>query len=178
MAEQSLPAPLQQLQPHQLEGETYWKVPELIRELGTSKSTFYARLKELNLQPRRIKQATYLTEAQCRELLSYLDYISRGGNLQGWRERQSALSRQVETSEPEPAEEAGFVPFNSLRILSEAVREGWWLSTDQLAELLGVTEGTIVRQGSSFVAFGFTFERAPYRWGRQLQWVVRRYGEG
>lgn len=171
----SLPEPLQSLQSYELEGTKHYKTAELIQQLGTSKATFYARLRELDLQPRRIKQATYLTDIQCRELLAYMDHLSRGGNLQGWKDKQSSLAKQVERTEPEPAVEAEFVPLENLQWLDRAAERGWWLSTDQLAELLGVTEGTIARQGSTFVAFGFAFERAPYRWGRQLQWLVHPF---
>ena len=65
----------------------------------TNKLTFYARLKELELQPRRIKQKTHLLVKEAVELVHYVDYLSHGGNLQGWRDKQSALSIQVEQGE-------------------------------------------------------------------------------
>jgi len=178
MAEE-LPKPLRNdIAPHELEGVKYYKTGDLIRVLGISRSAFYSRLKELDLTPRRIKQSTYLAEGQARELIAYIEYLSRGGNLQGWKERQSSLSTAVERGELEAPDsphngESGIIPLEHLEWLSEAAREGWWLSTAQLAELLGVTEGTIPRQGVSFSAYGFEFERIK-RWGRQLQWVVRR----
>ena len=181
MSEQSstgLHKPLEGLEPYELENDRHYKTADLLRALGMSKSTFYARLREIALQPRRIKQATYLSEGQATELLQYLDYLSRGGNLQGWQDRK-ALSERVEQTQPEapePTDEQAFVPFDHLRTLSEAAREGWWLSTAQLAELLQVSENTVPRQGSVFEAYGFRFERKQ-RWGRQLQWSVRSHSD-
>jgi hypothetical protein len=104
-----------------------------------SRSTFYARLKELEFQPRRIKQKTYLLVKEAVELLHYADYLSRGGNLQGWKEKQFALSTQVEPSEitPPHSKELETIDIETLRYLSEAAKEGWWLPTGTIANWLG-----------------------------------------
>ena len=170
-----LPDALKDLPQHELEGASYYSTADLIDALGLSKSTFYARLKELEFQPRRIKQKTYLLVKEAVELVHYVDYLSRGGNLQGWKEKQSALSTQVEQTElsAPSADEPEFIDIETLRCLSEAAKEGWWLPTGTLAHWLGMSSATIARQGQKFIAFGFEFERTEYRWKGSIQWSVR-----
>jgi hypothetical protein len=170
-----LPDVLKDLPQHELEGKEYFSTADLIDVLGLSKSTFYARLKELEFQPRRIKQKTYLLVKEAVELVHYVDYLSRGGNLQGWKEKQSALSTQVEQAEITPTQEPEpeTIDIETLRHLSEAAKEGWWLPTNTLAKWLGVSPSSIARQGQKFIAFGFEFERTEHRWKGSIQWSVR-----
>lgn len=171
----NLPDILKDIPQHDLEGATYISTADLLGSLGLSKSTFYARLKELEFQPRRIKQKTYLLVQEAVELIHYADYLSRGGNLQGWKEKQSALSTNVEQLEitPPETEEPETIDIENLRYLSEAAKEGWWLPTGTLANWLGLTPSSIARQGQKFIAFGFEFERTEYRWRGSIQWSVR-----
>jgi hypothetical protein len=113
----------------------------------SNKLTFYALLKELELQPRRIKQKTHLLVKEAVELVHYVDYLSRGGNLQGWRDKQSALSTQVEQGEITPTQEpeTETIDIETLRYLSEAAKEGWWLPTSTLANWLGLSSSMIAR---------------------------------
>jgi len=61
----------------------------------------------------------------------------------------------------------------TLRYLSEAAQERWWLPTSILAHWLGLTPSSIVRHGHHFIAFGFEFERTEYKWRGAIQWSVR-----
>ena len=171
------PKSLQDVPVHELEGTQYLATADLLKALGISRSTFYTRLKELTITPKRIKQSTYLTVKEAAELIQYSEFLSKGGNLQGWKDKQSALSIQVEqvelsTIEPEP-EESATVDIESLRSLSEAAREGWWLPTGAIATLLDVSPGTISKQGQEFIALGFKFTRTEHKWKNSIQWVVR-----
>ena len=113
----------------------------------SNKLTFYVRLKELELQPRRIKQKTHLLVKEAVELVHYVDYLSRGGNLQGWRDKQSALSTQVEQGEITPTQEleTETIDIETVRYLSEAAKERWWLPTSTLANWLGLSSSMMVR---------------------------------
>ena len=113
----------------------------------SNKLTFYALLKELELQPRRIKQKTHLLVKEAVELVYYVDYLSRGGNFQGWRDKQSALSTQVEQGEITPTQEpeTEIIDIETLRYLSEAAKEGSWLTTSTLANWLGLSSSMIAR---------------------------------
>jgi hypothetical protein len=113
----------------------------------TNKLTFYARLKELELQPRRIKQKTHLLLKEAVELVHYVDYLSCGGNVQGWRDKQSALSTQVEQGEITPTQEleTETIDIETLRYLLEPPKEGWWLPTSTLASWFGLSSSKSAR---------------------------------
>ena len=59
-----------------------------------------------------------------------------------------------------------------LRELEEAYLKGWLLSTSELADLLGLTPGTITDYGQEFNDAGFTFTRAGKRKGGEIAWRV------
>jgi hypothetical protein len=59
-----------------------------------------------------------------------------------------------------------------LRELEEAYSQGWLLSTSELADLLGLTSGTITDYGEEFSDAGFTFTRAGKRKGGEIAWRV------
>jgi hypothetical protein len=59
-----------------------------------------------------------------------------------------------------------------LRELEEACTQGWLLSTSELADLLGLTPGTITDYGEEFSDAGFTFTRAGKRKGGEIAWRI------
>ena len=61
-----------------------------------------------------------------------------------------------------------------LRELEEACSNGWLLSTRELANLLGLTSGTITDYGEEFNDAGFTFTRSGKRKGGEISWKVSK----
>jgi hypothetical protein len=61
-----------------------------------------------------------------------------------------------------------------LRELEEACTQGWLLSTSELADLLGLTPGTITDYGEEFSDAGFTFTRAGKRKGGEIAWRISK----
>lgn len=59
-----------------------------------------------------------------------------------------------------------------LRELEEAYRSGWYLSTENLANLLGLQSKTITNYGDRFEDAGFTFTLVGKRKDRQYAWQV------
>jgi hypothetical protein len=59
-----------------------------------------------------------------------------------------------------------------LRELEEACTQQWLLSTSELADLLGLTPGTITDYGEEFSDAGFTFTRAGKRKGGEIAWRI------
>ncbi|MCW5319329.1 hypothetical protein GTQ43_38905 [Nostoc sp. KVJ3] len=55
-----------------------------------------------------------------------------------------------------------------LRALEEAYKNGWLLSTRELATLLKLSSSTVCRYGSKFEDAGFVFTRAGQRKGGEV----------
>lgn len=60
------------------------------------------------------------------------------------------------------------------RELAEAAREGYELSTQNVANLLGVKASTIANYGERFEDAGFVFRRVGRRKGGQIAWLVSK----
>jgi hypothetical protein len=60
------------------------------------------------------------------------------------------------------------------RELAEAAREAYQLSTQNVANLLGLKSSTIVSYGNRFEDGGFVFTRVGKRKGGQIAWQVDR----
>ncbi|NEU84118.1 MarR family transcriptional regulator [Nostoc sp. UIC10630] len=63
-------------------------------------------------------------------------------------------------------------PVAHLRALEEAYKNGWVLSTRELATLLKLSPSTVCRYGSKFEDAGFVFTRAGQRKGGEVAWSV------
>jgi hypothetical protein len=61
-----------------------------------------------------------------------------------------------------------------LRELEEAYEKGWQLTTNNIANLLGLKASTISGYGQQFEDAGFIFTRVGKRKGGQLAWLVRK----
>ncbi len=64
-----------------------------------------------------------------------------------------------------------------LRELEEAYRGHWQLSSENLANLLGLTSKTVTHYGDHFEDAGFTFSRVGKRKGGQLAWQVGKLNQ-
>jgi len=63
-------------------------------------------------------------------------------------------------------------PVAHLRALEEAYKNGWLLSTRELATLLKLSPSTVCRYGSKFEDAGFVFTRAGQRKGGEVAWSI------
>ncbi|MCW5319575.1 MarR family transcriptional regulator [Nostoc sp. KVJ3] len=66
-------------------------------------------------------------------------------------------------------------PVAHLRALEEAYKNGWLLSTRELATLLKLSSSTVCRYGSKFEDAGFVFTRAGQRKGGEVAWSVGKH---
>lgn len=62
----------------------------------------------------------------------------------------------------------------SYRELNEAAKEGYQLSTLNVANLLGMRSSTITGYGEQFEDAGFVFVRVGRRKGGQIAWAIRK----
>lgn len=60
------------------------------------------------------------------------------------------------------------------RELNEAAKEGYKISTTNLANLLGLRTSTVANYGDEFEDAGFVFKRAGRRKGGQIAWAVSK----
>ncbi len=58
--------------------------------------------------------------------------------------------------------------------LEKAVNKGWKLRTSEIAELLDLDPEEINRYGQTFYEAGFVFNRAGYRAGGEVAWLVSK----
>jgi hypothetical protein len=63
-------------------------------------------------------------------------------------------------------------PVAHLRALEEAYKNGWLLSTRELATLLKLSRGTVRGYGTKFEDAGFVFTRAGQRKGGEVAWSI------
>lgn len=66
-----------------------------------------------------------------------------------------------------------------LREIQEAYRDGWFLSTTELADLLGLSANTVRSYGEQFEQAGFTFTRTQVTRARgELAWSIGKWKKG
>ncbi|MGL5065209.1 MAG: hypothetical protein ACRC62_35005 [Microcoleus sp.] len=168
-------------------------VGSLAVRYGISRPTLYGRIGALSIVTEKIGKIAYVGTEQI-ALLDGLDrFLAQGGSTADYQERHGLLPQQLGIHSKKPPEggsmslrEASYL-FHELaqqlpqqhgmhwserlRILQEAADRGWLLSTQQLAELLGVSGQTLLRVNGS-KRFGFEFKRAG-RNGAEIAWQVR-----
>lgn len=126
-----LPEPLQNLPASELEGESFFKVSEVIKAIGVERTSVYKYLRELGISPRKVKGSSYVEASEAIALLEYSRFISEGGNLKGCQERQSSalfaptVRGELVAPEPDEPEDTGVVDLESLEYLERAAQCGW-----------------------------------------------------
>lgn len=174
-----LPSALQNLAASEIEGESFFKVADVIAAIGVDRAAAYKYLRELAISPRKVKGSSCLRVTDAIALLEYARFIADGGVRE---RRSSALSvptargELVVAPEPEEPEDTSVIDIESLRYLEEAAQCGWWLPTGTVAALLEVSASSISSKGDYFVALGFEFVRAYERWKGSIQWSVAKVG--
>lgn len=175
MASSPLPPPLRTLAVHDLEGVSYFQTAETFTTLGIPKATFYNRIKELGITTRKIGPLAYIRVEDAVTVLGFTEYLSKGGNLQGWLERRQSLTvaapSAIVPDSPDAVDVAGFM--ESLRVLQECSQQGYLLPTGVLARVLGIGRGSVLRW-EKFHAYGFEFQRTRIKFKGEINWAVTR----
>ena len=176
-------------------------VSQLPSRYGIARSALYTRLKDLKIEPHKQGKKAFVDADQLEQLDALHSHIQNGGTT-GEFLKQSDSSGLLATHDSPGQSRAivqdspgqitasptaalvtvveaivkRLIPAPSrlsyLRELEEAYSQGWLLSTSELADLLGLTSGTITDYGQEFNDAGFTFTRAGKRKGGEISWRV------
>jgi hypothetical protein len=179
------------------------RVSQLPSRYSIARSALYTRLKDLKIEPEKQGKKAFVNANQLQQLDALHEHIQKGGTT-GEFLKQSDSSGQLATPDSpgqsraivqdSPGQMAisptaalatvveaivkRLIPAPSrlsyLRELEEAYSQGWLLSTSELANLLGLTPGTITDYGEEFNDACFTFTRAGKRKGGEIAWRVSK----
>jgi hypothetical protein len=160
-------------------------VSQLPSRYGIARSALYTRLKDLKIEPEKQGKKAFVNAFQLQQLDALHSHIQKGGTTGEFLKQQGSLGQlatQIATSPtaalvtvveaivkrlmPAPSR------LSYLRELEEACTQQWLLSTSELADLLGLTPGTITDYGEEFSDAGFTFTRAGKRKGGEIAWRI------
>lgn len=173
------------------------QVNQLTDRYNLVRSAVYTRFEALGIKPERIGNKAYINAEQLRLMDELHAFIQRGGNAAEFREMKgiqkveepSEQSSGLSTVQPEMMQFIAAIaaemasrfqtpaPANPLayfEMLEQAYRNGWLLSTSELAELLDLLPSEIRSYGDSFSEAGFVFTRAGYRGGGEVAWRVSK----
>jgi hypothetical protein len=177
------------------------RVSQLPSRYSIARSALYTRLKDLKIEPEKQGKKAFVNAFQLQQLDALHEHIQKGGTTGEFLKQHSCPGQLSTEDSPgqsstiiqdSPGQIATsptaalvtvveaivkrLMPAPSrlsyLRELEEAYSQGWLLSTSELADLLGLTPGTITDYGEEFSDAGFTFTRAGKRKGGEIAWRV------
>lgn len=158
---------------YELDGEQYFAIVDILLHTDIPKASLYNHLNGLQETPRKVKNKSYLSLSQVSRLFRLVEHLHTGGNIKSFLSSESGLSRHVEPSELATTDnDDATVSIEVLRELNELASLGSHVPTRYLANLLGVTPGTINNQGPEFFPYGFPVRLSPHRWGGSKLWQV------
>jgi len=178
-------------------------VSQLPSRYSIARSALYTRLKDLKIEPEKQGKKAFVNAEQLQHLDALHEHIQKGGITGEFLKQlerpghlatedspgQSSTVVQDSPGQMTTSPTAALVTvveaivkrlmpapsrLSYLRELEEAYSHGWLLSTGELADLLGLTSGTITDYGEEFNDAGFTFTRSGKRKGGEIAWRVSK----
>ncbi|AFZ22264.1 hypothetical protein [Allocoleopsis franciscana] len=172
-------------------------VAHLPDRYGKARSAIYTQMDKLGIVPTKQGNKAFILDSQLElldELNNFLnedtsrnidDFIRevqpktpalsatrQTGQLTGQLTRQSAELSYQGLDEVFDIGKTITVLRERFELLERCSEQGWLLSTSDLAELIGITPESLVKEGEIF-RWGFTFTKCPVKTGRQVCWSVR-----
>jgi hypothetical protein len=167
-------------------------VSQLPSRYSIARSALYTRLKDLKIEPEKQGKKAFVNANQLQQLDALHEHMQKGGTTGEFLKQQDSPGQSSPIMQDSPGQittspTAALVtvveaivkrlmpapsPLSYLRELEEAYSQGWLLSTSELADLLGLTPGTITDYGEEFSDAGFTFTRAGKRKGGEIAWRI------
>jgi hypothetical protein len=174
-------------------------VNQLSERYDLVRSAVYTRLDALGIKPERIGNKAYVTAEQLEQLDDLHRHIQSGGTtaefleMRGYQRASSegpGLSSGLSAVQPDivklvtaiaaeiaarfqpPAPDPD--PLAYFEALERAVRNGWLLSTSEVAFLLDLSPSEIRSYGDRFTEAGFVFTRAGFRSKGEVAWRVSK----
>ncbi|MEO0533545.1 MAG: hypothetical protein AAF215_06715 [Cyanobacteria bacterium P01_A01_bin.123] len=173
-------------------------VAQLPQRYSLARSAVYTRMDALKIKPERVGNRAYVNAAQVKLLDELHYFIQRGGNTAEFlamRGKPPAAKPPVDESSDltiTPDNLMGLIraiaselanqfqpvlpeadPVSHFEKLEQAVKNGWLLSTAEIANLLDLSPSQF-QHYDHFQDAGFVFTRAGYRMGGDLAWRVSK----
>ena len=172
-----------------------YPIRELPERYGIARSAIYVRMKRLNITPHTQGNRSYINASQLKLLDNLHDFLAEdsGRNIDDFLRSLNA----VEVTQPAFSSTGQLAPrqtghlqgqsFPELQyqleghatqlrerfeLLDRAATRGWLLSTSDLALLIGLEPGSLVRH-QELSRWGFTFVKRVERTGREVNWAVK-----
>ncbi|MGB3299273.1 MAG: hypothetical protein WBA76_13465 [Phormidesmis sp.] len=175
-------------------------VNQLSDRYKLARSAVYKRMADLGIEREKIGNRAYVSDEQVVLLDELHGFIQTGGNVAEFIVRKgldvsgnqlasnasqdagglalsqsdmvkliSAIAAEI-TSQMQPAAD----PLAYYESLERAASNGWKLRTSELAALLKLDSNEINRYGQTFYEAGFVFNRAGFRSGGEVAWLVSK----
>ncbi|MFH7242710.1 MAG: hypothetical protein ACHWZW_07650 [Spirulina sp.] len=176
-------------------------VGQLQGRYALARSAVYKRMEQLGITPERIGQKAFINDQQLRLMDDLHNFINQGGSApefieaRGLRQKPGFGDSGQNDSGSDLApmvndfgglisaivsEVVGRIGFNQpdplryFETLENAARNGWLLSTQELADLIDLSPQEIARYGDRFFEAGFIFSRSGYRKNGEIAWKVTK----
>lgn len=172
-------------------------VNQLTARYNLVRSAVYTRIDALGIKPEKIGNKSYVNAEQLRLLDDLHRFIQAGGTTAEFlesrgmqREESSKMSSGLSTVQPDIIQLVAEIaaqfaakfqpaasepdPFAYFETLERAARNGWLLSTSEVAYLLDLRPSEIQSYGDRFSEAGFFFTRAGYRSKGEVAWRVSK----
>lgn len=178
-------------------------VNQLSDRYNLARSAVYKRMSDLGIEREKIGNRAYISGEQAALLDELHDFIQIGGNVAEFITRKGLDVSAQSASDFNQASGAGGLAFNQSDMvklvsaiaaeltaqmrpavaadplayyesLERAASNGWKLRTSELAELLKLDPAEISRYGQTFYEAGFVFNRAGFRSGGEVAWLVSK----
>jgi hypothetical protein len=171
-----------------------YPIRELPERYGIARSAIYVRMKRLNITPHTQGNRSYINASQLELLDNLHDFLAENSgrtiddflrSLNAVEVTQSAFSSTGQLAPQQTGHLQG-QSFPELQyqleghatqlrerfeLLDRAATRGWLLSTSDLALLIGLEPGSLVRY-QELSRWGFTFVKRVERTGREVNWAV------
>ena len=164
------------------------------------RSAVYTRIKALGVRTQTVGNKAYVNSEQLRLLDDLHQFIQAGGTTAEFLERRglqqsgpdsSGMSSGLSTTQPNDliklvtaiaSEVASKLqpappepdPLAYFERLEQAAKNGWYLSTSEIAYLLDLPPATVEGMGDRFSEAGFIFTRAGYRTQGEVAWRISK----
>ncbi len=177
-------------------------VSQLEGRYDLARSAVYKRMEQLGIAPERVGKRSYITAEQLYLMDELHTFINQGGSAaefveaRGLRPRPKGGGQGANGTSSSlannPGDLGGFIsaivsevvtriggvtqpdPLQYFEWLESAARNGWLLSTSEIAALFDLPPREIENLGDSFFEAGFNFSRSGYRKNGEVAWRVTK----
>ncbi|MCU0567291.1 MAG: Lrp/AsnC family transcriptional regulator [Oculatellaceae cyanobacterium Prado106] len=172
-----------------------YQINDLIERYGLARSAVYKRIENLGLTPQKVGNKAYYSIDQVAILDELDDFIERGGTMPEYLEMRpsNSSSPPADTSSSGLSTEQSNLfsqfmglfgrmqpqlpesdPLDYFEKLEKACKNGWLLSTSELANILDLSPAEIKSYRDGFTEAGFIFTPAGYRVRGEIAWKISK----